>query len=191
MLTHWTRVEIVCDVLWFLWLCLVPPHAKCRVCEDMQVARCLCNFPPALLRKRQARRNNNEQVLLLKSNSARIPEVLDVTWRPLLLCGRGSGLTDWSSGSVTVHSSPGLREQVGGVLGMLWRIRFLRDVLFFVNCSESGVCVSVVCACVCVCRCICVSCGSSGAMLSSFGGSTPQTLEFQDLYEPLKIQPLC
>ena len=133
-----------------------PPHAKCRVCEDMQVARCLCNFPPALLRKRQARRNNNEQVLLLKSNSARIPEVLDVTWRPLLLCGRGSGLTDWSSGSVTVHSSPGLREQVGGVLGMLWRIRFLRDVLFFVNCSESGVCVCGVCVCVCVSMYMCV-----------------------------------
>lgn len=38
------------DCLWcFLvsWLCLVPPYAKCRVCEDMQVARCLCNFPPA------------------------------------------------------------------------------------------------------------------------------------------------
>lgn len=74
-----------------------------------------------------------------------------MTWRPLLtLCGRGSRLTGWSSGPVTVHSSPGLREQVGGVLGMLWRIRILRDVLFFVNCSESGVCV-----CVCVRACAC------------------------------------
>ncbi len=62
------------DCLWcflVLWLCSGPPlpHAKCRVCEDMQVARCLCNFPPAPF-KRQAQCNNNETVLLTKSNSA-------------------------------------------------------------------------------------------------------------------------
>lgn len=35
----------------FFWLSdplpLPLPHAKCRVCEDMQVARCLCNFSSA------------------------------------------------------------------------------------------------------------------------------------------------
>lgn len=41
---------------------------------------------------------------------------------------------------VWAGSQLGLREQVGGVLGMLWRIRILRNVVFFVNCSESGVC---------------------------------------------------
>lgn len=60
------------DCLWcllVLWLFGPPPphthtHAKCRVWEDMQVARCLCNFPPAPF-GRQARCNNNEPVLLL------------------------------------------------------------------------------------------------------------------------------
>lgn len=69
MLTHSTSVEIVIDVFLVLWLCLVPPFAKCRVCEDMQVARCLCNFPPAPF-KRQAHCNNNKPVLFKKSNSA-------------------------------------------------------------------------------------------------------------------------
>lgn len=64
------------DCLWcflVLWLCLVPPYAKCIVCEDMQVARCLCNFPPAPF-ERWARcnnnNNNNKPVWLLKLNSA-------------------------------------------------------------------------------------------------------------------------
>lgn len=46
MLTHWTRVEIVCAVLWCYGCVRFPlPYAKCKVYEDMQVARCLCNFP--------------------------------------------------------------------------------------------------------------------------------------------------
>lgn len=46
MLTHWTRVEIVCAVLWCYGCVRFPlPYAKCKVFEDMQVARCLCNFP--------------------------------------------------------------------------------------------------------------------------------------------------
>lgn len=44
--------------------------------------------------------------------------------------------------------SPGPWEEVGGLLlGMLWRTRILRDVLFFVNCSEKW-CVRYVCVCV-------------------------------------------
>lgn len=61
------------------------------VCEDMQVARCLCNFPPTPS-KRQAQRNTNESVLHMKTKfgQARIPEVLCATQRPLLLCvGKG------------------------------------------------------------------------------------------------------
>lgn len=142
-----------------LWLCLVPPYAKCRVCEDMQVARCLCNFPPAPFERQAWCNNNNKPVLLLKSNSA-WPEFQRffawpkdpcyLAWarvRTAQMIWPLAQLTGWSSGSVTLHSSPGLREQVGGVLGMLWRIRILRDVLFFVNCSESGVCVYVYVCC--------------------------------------------
>lgn len=67
MWTHWARV---CDVFWFYGCLPLPPslNAKCRVCEDMQVARCLCNFPPAPFRRR-ARCNNHKPVVLL-SNSA-------------------------------------------------------------------------------------------------------------------------
>lgn len=129
-----------------------PPHAKCRVCEDMQVARCLCNFPPAPF-ERQAQCNINEAVLLTKSNSAWLEFQRFFAWpkdpcyfvwprvRTALVSWPSAQLTGWSSRSVTLQVSPGLREQVGGVLGMLWRIRILWDVLFFVNCSESGVCV--------------------------------------------------
>lgn len=50
----WTRWARVCDVFWFD-SCLPLPrpslNAKCSVCEDMQVARCLCNFPAAPFRK--------------------------------------------------------------------------------------------------------------------------------------------
>lgn len=67
MLTLWTRVEIVCDVFGFM-VVWSPPMPNV-VCEDMQVARCLCNFPPTPS-KRQARHNNNEPVLHMKSNSA-------------------------------------------------------------------------------------------------------------------------
>lgn len=93
MLTHWTRVEIVCDVFWFHGCVWSPPYAKCRVCEDMQVARCLCNFPPAPS-ERRARCNNNEPVLLMKSNSAR-GSLCDLK-ALVTLCGRGSGLPGWA-----------------------------------------------------------------------------------------------
>lgn len=43
---------------------------------------------------------------------------------------------------------------------MLWRVRILRNVLFFVNCSESGVCVRVFAFSGCLCD----------AISSSFGG---------------------
>lgn len=46
MLTHWTRVVTLCAVLWCYGCVQFPlPYAKCKVYEDMQVARCLCNFP--------------------------------------------------------------------------------------------------------------------------------------------------
>lgn len=72
----------------------LPPslNAKCRVCEDMQVARCLCNFPPAPFGRR-ARCNNHKPVVLL-SNSAwlEIQRFFWMTYRPLLLCvGGGQG----------------------------------------------------------------------------------------------------
>lgn len=93
----------------------------------------------------------------------------------------------WSSGSVTLRGSPGLREQVGGVLGMLWRIRILRDVLFFVNCSESGVC-----ACVYTCVVWMFGCYSClfVAMLSLFGGLTIKASNFQELDKPPNLIPL-
>lgn len=73
-------------------------------------------------------------------------------------------LNGWSSGPVTLHGSPGLIEQVGGVLGMLWRIRILRDVLFFCKLLRKW------CVCMCVCVC-CLEVCLLDAMLSSFGGS--------------------
>lgn len=86
--------------LWCFWFygcvwSLPLPHAKCRVCEDMQVARCLCNFPSSSLQRR-AHCNSYEWVSLLKSNSAWlwIPDVLAGTWRlslSLSVGGRGSG----------------------------------------------------------------------------------------------------
>lgn len=77
ILTHWTRVETV-YFFWFYGCVWSPPYAKCRVCEDMQVARCLCNFPPAPFKRqapferqaRCARCNNNEHISIRKSNSA-------------------------------------------------------------------------------------------------------------------------
>lgn len=81
-------------------------------------------------------------------------------------------LTGWSSGSVTLQVRPGLREQVGGVLGMLWRRKDSEMCCFFVNCSESGVCV-----------CICVLFGYNlcllDAMLSLFGGLIVKATEPQ------------
>lgn len=99
MLTHWTRVEIVCDVVLVSWLCLVPPYAKCRVCEDMQVARCLCNFPPAPSEKTSSMLTTASQRACLWNHirpglnsrgSLRDPETLAA------LCGRGSGLPGWA-----------------------------------------------------------------------------------------------
>lgn len=43
-------------------------NAKCRVCEDMQVARCLCNFPPAPFGKASSSEQQGSRSLLL-SNS--------------------------------------------------------------------------------------------------------------------------
>lgn len=68
---HRTREEIVCDVFWFYGCVWSPPYAKCIVCEDMQVARCLCNFPPAPFERwARCNNNNNKPVWLLKLNSA-------------------------------------------------------------------------------------------------------------------------
>lgn len=96
MLTCWTRVEIVCFLA--SWLCLVPPYAKCRVCEDTQVARCLCNFPPAPSH-RQAQRNNSEPVLLVKFGLAWIPDVLDISL--LIWAGVWTTLVSWPLAQLT------------------------------------------------------------------------------------------
>lgn len=64
------------------------------------------------------------------------------------------------------RGSPGPREQVGGVLGMLWRIRILRDVMFFCKLLRKW--------CVCMYMCVIWKFGNYlsllDAMLSLFGG---------------------
>lgn len=105
---------------------------------------------------------------------------------------RVGGLPAWTSwpSAGPRHGSPGLREQVGGVLGMLWRIRILQDVLFFVNYPESGVCLCV-CACIYVCVCVVWKFGYYSCRLdvtlSLFGGLN---LEFSTIKtSPFRVNP--
>lgn len=147
-------------------------------------------FPSNSLQKTSS--TSTSRSLHMKSNLAwrEFQRFFAATQRPLLtLYGQGSGLL-WGEaagpqGQYLYRCSPSPKEQVGGgVLGVLWRIRILRDVMFFVNCSESGVCV-----------CICVSFGCLGTtylylMRCSHGSvgrfdSRPQSLKFQHLDEPL------
>lgn len=89
------------DCLWCFFGFMVvfgPLRAKCRVCEDMQVARCLCNFPPTPS-KIQAQCNNNEPSFAyeikfgpgLNSRGS----LLDLKTLATL-CGWGSGLPRWA-----------------------------------------------------------------------------------------------
>lgn len=88
-----------------------PPtlNAKCRVCQDMQVARCLCNFPATHL--------NNKPLFVKCAGSFGGPG------DPLLLCvGKGQG----SPGGVP----PTPPESTGDVLTV-------KGCWIFVNCSGS------------------------------------------------------
>lgn len=116
-----------------LWCLLVlqlsaPPslNAKCRVCEDMQVARCLCNFPPAPFGKASSSEQQGSRSLLL-SNSVSNSEVpLDDLETLATLHGRrpGAARRSWPlSGWRTPNGSPGFREHTGGVLRMFWQLR--------------------------------------------------------------------
>lgn len=74
----------------------------------------------------------------------------------------------WSLGSVNLHSRLGPRE-VGGVPGMLWRTRILRDVLFFCKLLRKW-CVYVYVCCLELCLC------ASNVMLLLFGALRSQSL---------------
>lgn len=82
---------------------------------------------------------------------------------------------DWLVLRVTLRGSPGLGEQVGGVLGMLWRIWILRDVLFFCKLLRKW--------CVCMYMCVVWKYGDVYLVRCShcFGGSIVKGLKFQDL----------
>lgn len=83
----------------------------------------------------------------------------------------------WSLGSVNLHSRLGPRE-VGGVPGMLWRTRILRDVLVFCKLLRKW-CVYVYVCCLEFCLC------ASNAMLSLFGALRSQSLKLQNLNQAL------